>query len=110
MRWIANLRVSKLGGVLRTMAVLDAARARGVGVIVGAQVGETSLLARAGLVVAHAAGASLLAQEGAFGTQLLAEDVCSPSLMFGVKGVLQFATRGPGWGLDCAPRAQWLNA
>ena len=109
-RWIANLRVSKLGGVIRSLAVLDAAQAHGVGVIVGAQVGETSLLTRASLTVAHAAGASLLAQEGAFGTQLLQGDVCVPSLIFGVGGKLGFAPNGTGWGLACAPDTTWLDA
>jgi L-alanine-DL-glutamate epimerase-like enolase superfamily enzyme len=108
-RWIANLRVSKLGGVLRSLAVLDAARVRGVGVIVGAQVGETSLLTRTGLVVAHAAGASLIAQEGAFGTQLLEHDVCDPSLMFGAGGVLHHRTSGTGWGLNLSLLPPWLS-
>ncbi|MCA1979057.1 MAG: hypothetical protein LDL19_07440 [Thiobacillus sp.] len=108
-RWIANLRVSKLGGLTRTLALLDAARARGVGIIVGAQVGETSLLTRAGLTVAHAAGTALLAQEGAFGTQLLYGDVITPSLMFGMGGWLDFTAAGAGWGLACAPEEAWLG-
>ena len=109
-RWIANLRISKLGGVVRSLAVLAAAQAHGIGVIVGAQVGETSLLTRASLTVARAAGESLLAQEGAFGTQLLQGDVCAPSLMFGVGGRLDFAPMGAGWGLACAPEAAWLGS
>lgn len=107
--WIANLRISKLGGVVRSLAVLDAAQAHGVSVIVGAQVGETSLLTRASLTVARAAGDSLLAQEGAFGTQLLQGDVCVPSLMFGVGGKLDFVPVGTGWGLACAPETAWLD-
>jgi L-alanine-DL-glutamate epimerase-like enolase superfamily enzyme len=87
-RWIVNLRVSKMGGVLRSLDVAAVARATGIGVIVGAQVGETSRLTRAGLTVAHAAGASLVAQEGAFGTMLLTRDVCDPPLMFGAGGRL----------------------
>ena len=88
-QWIVNIRVSKMGGLLRSLAVVEAARATGVGVIVGAQVGETSLLTRAGLTVAAAAGGALVAQEGAFGTHLLAEDLCDPPLMFGAGGVLE---------------------
>jgi L-alanine-DL-glutamate epimerase-like enolase superfamily enzyme len=87
-RWIVNLRVSKMGGVLRSLDVVATARAAGIGVIVGAQVGETSRLTRAGLTVAHAAGASLVAQEGAFGTMLLTREVCDPPLMFGAGGRL----------------------
>jgi L-alanine-DL-glutamate epimerase-like enolase superfamily enzyme len=103
-RWLVNLRVSKMGGVLRSLEVVAAARAARIGVIVGAQVGETSRLTRAGLAVAHAAGAGLVAQEGAFGTLLLTHDVCDPPLMFGAGG--QLAVRdhprllAPGLGIE----------
>ena len=107
-RWIPNLRVSKLGGVLRTLALVNAARARGLALIVGAQVGETSLLTRVALVAARAAGDALVAQEGAFGTLLLERDVCTP-LMFGRGGALSFESGGAGWGLACAPDAAWLR-
>jgi L-alanine-DL-glutamate epimerase-like enolase superfamily enzyme len=90
-RWLINLRVSKMGGLLRSLAVTEAARHAGIGLIVGAQVGETSLLTRAALTVARAAGDALVAQEGAFGTRLLARDVCDPPLMFGDGGVLDVA-------------------
>src|SRR5687768_726749 len=101
--WIINLRVSKMGGLLRSLEVATAAREAGVGLIVGAQVGETSLLTRAALAVAHASRDILLAQEGAFGTLLLERDVCDPPLMFGAGGVLDVAAypalERPGFGL-----------
>jgi L-Ala-D/L-Glu epimerase / N-acetyl-D-glutamate racemase len=90
-RWIVNVRVSKMGGLFRSLRVVDAARTAGVGIIVGAQVGETSLLTRAALTVARVAGDALVAQEGAFGTRLLERDVCDPPLMFGPGGVLDTA-------------------
>jgi len=101
--WIINLRVSKMGGLLRSLAVAQRAREAAISLIVGAQVGETSLLTRAGLVAACAAGDNLLAQEGAFGTLLLESDVADPPLMFGAGGILDaegldLATK-PGWGL-----------
>jgi len=103
-RWIVNLRVSKMGGLLRSLAVAGAARALGVSLIIGAHVGETSLLTRAALTVAHASRDILLAQEGAFGTHLLAHDVIDPPLMFGAAGMLSvddFGLRSrPGLGLD----------
>lgn len=108
-RWIPNVRVSKMGGILRTLAIVDAARARGMSLIIGAQVGETSLLTRAALTIARAAGASLIAQEGAFGTHLLEQDVCTPSLMFGAQGLLQFDSTAPGWGVICSPGLAWLR-
>ena len=100
--WIANLRVSKMGGVLRSLEVVQALRSRRINLIVGAHVGETSVLTRAALTVAHSARDILVAQEGAFGTHLLARDVADPPLMFGPGGVLDSATlpRGaPGFGL-----------
>jgi L-alanine-DL-glutamate epimerase-like enolase superfamily enzyme len=87
--WIGNLRVSKMGGLLRTLEVLSALREAGVPVIVGAHVGETSVLTRAALTVAHAAGDGLLAQEGAFGEILILRDPVEPSIRFGPAGVLE---------------------
>jgi len=105
-RWIVNLRVSKMGGLLRSLTVVRAARAAGIDLVVGAQVGETSLLTRAALIVAGAAGGRLVAQEGAFGDFLLERDVTDPPLMFGAGGVLDASTYPslamPGFGLACA--------
>ena len=75
-----------------------------IGIIVGAQVGETSILTRAALTVMNANRANLVAAEGAFGTHLLQRDLTSPSLMFGKGGTLdadQVAdSNGPGLGLQ----------
>ena len=57
-RWIVNVRVSKMGGIGRSLEVVEAAAKLGVGVIVGAQVGETSILTRAG-ADGHAGGAGV---------------------------------------------------
>jgi L-alanine-DL-glutamate epimerase-like enolase superfamily enzyme len=101
--WIINLRVSKMGGLLRSLAVAAAARDARIRLVVGAQVGETSLLTRAALTVAHASRDILAAQEGAFGTLLLDRDICDPPLMFGAAGVLDVSTYPaldrPGFGL-----------
>lgn len=106
-RWLINLRVSKMGGLTRSLAIVEAARAKGIGIIVGAQVGETSLLTRAALTVANAAGDALVAQEGAFGTLLLEHDVCESPLMFGAGGVLDAEShvrlRDPGLGIAPSP-------
>lgn len=87
-RWIINLRISKMGGLLRSLAIVDQARQLGISLIIGAQVGETSLLTRAALTVANAAQDMVIAQEGAFGTWLLTEDICTPPIMFQDTGVL----------------------
>lgn len=85
---IANLRVSKMGGLLRSLQFVEEARTRGLALIVGAHVGETSLLTRAALTVASNARDVLLGQEGAAGAHLLAYDVIERPIMFGRGGVL----------------------
>jgi L-alanine-DL-glutamate epimerase-like enolase superfamily enzyme/pimeloyl-ACP methyl ester carboxylesterase len=124
-RFIANLKVSRVGGVLRALALVKAIAKRGWPIIVGAHVGETSVLTRAAMLVAAAAGDRLAAQEGAFGSRLIEREPASPSLKWGRGGVLDL--RGPyaevtpeglqvtptqawgqGWGLRCrAARRAW---
>lgn len=106
-KWIVNVRVSKMGGLRRSLHVVRRCRELGLAVIVGAQVGESSVLTRAALPVATAAGPALVGQEGAFGTLLLERDVCDPPLMFGEGGVLDadaldLASK-PGLGLEVRP-------
>lgn len=101
--WVVNLRVSKMGGILRSLEVVDFACKSRIPVIVGAQVGETSVLTRAALTVAHMARPALVGQEGAFGTLLLSADVIRKPLMFGENGELQAAAASiaeTGFGLD----------
>lgn len=100
-RWILNVRVSKMGGLLRSLEIVEAARAAGLRIVVGAQVGETSVLTRAALPVAQAAGDLLIGQEGAFGEYLLERDVVEPVLQFGKAGKLNASEvlHHPGWGL-----------
>ena len=103
-QWIVNVRVSKLGGILRSLEVIDRLRSSGIQIIIGAQVGETSLLTRAALLIANCSRDILVAQEGAFGTLLLKRDVCTPALMFGAGGILasreHLTPEAPGFGLD----------
>jgi L-Ala-D/L-Glu epimerase len=92
--WILNLRVSKLGGLKRSLRALREAGRRDLRVIVGGQVGETSILARAGLIVAGEAGELVSGYEGAYGTRLLQWDVVTPSLRFGRGGRISSAVAG----------------
>jgi len=89
LRWIANIRVSKSGGILRSIALARAAQAMGMDIILGAHVGETSLLTRAAMTVAQSLSTPPLAREGAFGRILVNRDICRPSLRFGRSGVLR---------------------
>lgn len=105
--WMVNLRVSKMGGIIRSLNFVNAAREKGVSIIVGAQVGETSLLTRAALPIAQSARDCLIAQEGAFGTLLLQHDICHPPLMFGKHGILDLESTSidlsSGLGLSIFP-------
>jgi L-Ala-D/L-Glu epimerase len=104
--WIVNIRISKMGGLLRSLETASALLELGVPIIVGAQVGETSLLTRAALPVADAAAGLLRAQEGAFGTLLLGKDPFRPVFQFEKRGYLPETAinhRGhPGFGLEPA--------
>ena len=94
-QWVVNLRVSKMGGIMRSLDVAKRVADLGAGVIVGAPVGETSILTRAGLTVMNATGPNLVASEGAFGTHLLR----------------RYQQReGSGWSNRIAPRARFLPA
>lgn len=103
--WIVNIKVSKAGGLLRSLTLIDAARDVGAPIIIGAHVGETSIATRAGLVAARHAGDALWAMEGAAGTMLLDHDPVVPELRFGANLVLDLgrSALGPiGSGLSSA--------
>ncbi len=101
-RWIANVRVSKSGGILRAVRLARAAQSMGMGVIIGAHVGETSLLTRAALAVGQSISAPPLAREGAYGTILMKADLTLPALRFQRGGCLMPSRYGlttrPGMG------------
>lgn len=101
--WIVNLRISKMGGLLRSLAIAEQAQRLQIPIIIGAQVGETSILTRAALTVANAYREILLGQEGAFGTHLLEHDFTEPSIMFGKKGLLSATPLAQTPGLTSVP-------
>ena len=92
-----NVRVSKCGGLARSVAIARRAAAAGVEVQVGSHVGETAILAAVGRHLA--AGLETTAfVEGSYGTLLLVEDVSDDGLRFGHRGEAPLLT-GPGWGV-----------
>ncbi len=92
-----NVRISKCGGLARSLAIAERAAKAGVGVQVGSQVGETAILSAAGRHLA-AALPTVAFVEGSFGTLLLAEDVSVESVRFGHRGEASLLT-GPGLGV-----------
>ena len=112
--WIINLRVSKMGGIIRSLNLANSARKNGLSLIIGAQVGETSLLTRAALPIAQSVRDRLIAQEGAFGSLLLQHDVCDSPLMFGKNGMLDLGSisldSSGGLGLPILPDLPFLKS
>ncbi|MEE9411710.1 MAG: enolase C-terminal domain-like protein [Methylococcales bacterium] len=94
--WIVNARVSKYGGILRSLKIIDELVKSDIDIIVGAHVGETSLLTRSALLLADKASDKLTAQEGGFSTHLLTKDPFQPNLKIGRAGKF-----GGGTILDC---------
>ncbi len=92
-----NVRISKCGGLTRSLAVASAALDAGLGVQVGCQVGETAILSAAGRHLAATLPEVAFA-EGSFGTLLLAEDVAVESVRFGHRGEAPILT-GHGLGI-----------
>lgn len=84
-----NIRISKNGGILRSMEIAQAGQELEIPLIFGAHVGETSILTRYGVTVANAFREGLSAQEGCFGRFLIKHDAVSPSLNFGFGGVFR---------------------
>jgi len=103
--WIINIRISKMGGLLRSLVIADYARTKKIPCIVGAQVGETSLLTRAALTLVNEFKDIILAQEGAGGTYLLKHDLFNPVLMFANAGKIDQSQLKKlddfGFGLRC---------
>ena len=95
-RFIANFRVSKLGGLLRSKKLVDAAEKEGIDYILGAQVGETSILTRAAMMLGPHHSPHLLGREGAAGEYLLTKDISTPSVAFGKGGKCLLPKASPG--------------
>lgn len=92
-----NVRVSKCGGLWRSLAIARRATRAGIRVQVGCQVGETAILSAAGRHLA-ACLEDVAFVEGSYGTLLLAEDVSADGVRFGHRGEAPILT-GPGLGV-----------
>ncbi len=95
---VFNIGVSKCGGLITSRRLALAAREAGLGIQIGAQVGETSILAAAGRrLAAHLPDLESL--EGAFGPDMLAEDIAREPVAFGYAGQAALLV-GDGLGID----------
>ena len=92
-----NIRVSKCGGLLPSLAIADIAHEHGLFTVVGAQVGESGILSAAGR---HAAAAIVAPRyvEGSGGRLLLREDLTAENVLPGRRGWAR-TFDGPGLGV-----------
>ncbi|MFO7495665.1 MAG: enolase C-terminal domain-like protein [Desulfobacterales bacterium] len=95
-----NVRLSKCGGFLKSLAIWDLASQNGIACQIGSHVGETGILAAAGRHLATVRPDRLYL-EGSFSRRLLAEDLVVEDVDFGPKGHAR-ALCGPGLGIAVA--------
>jgi len=100
--FLVNLRISKMGGVLRSLKIIELFREHSFQFILGSHVGETSLLSRVAISLAENYKKSIYAMEGAYSSHLLLVDPASPEIKFGKKGIVNVAELDfgeLGWGM-----------
>ena len=92
-----NIRLSKCGGISRSLWMAERAREAGLGLQLGSHVGESAILAAAARhVAAHMADIRWV--EGGWNSVLLKQDVSEEALGFGAQGRAPLLT-GPGLGI-----------
>lgn len=94
-----NVRISKCGGLVAAHKRAKRALESGLTLQVGCQVGETSLLSAAQLILI-AAVRNVTYGEGCFGLHLLREDPVRPIKQFGYGGRPPSLPAGPGLGVQ----------
>lgn len=93
-----NIRLSKCGGLIASVAIAAFAHRHGIGYQLGCQVGETGILSALGRHFAtNIAGIRYL--EGSYDRHLLAEPLTVQDITFGYGGWAP-ALSGPGLGID----------
>ena len=93
-----NARISKCGGLVATYNRCRRALEAGLTIQVGCQVGETSLLSAAQLILITAVR-KVTYGEGCFGHHLLRKDPFMPLVQFGRGGLPPALPEGPGLGV-----------
>ena len=95
---IFNVRLSKCGGIGRSLEFIDLARKAGLSWQLGCHVGETAILSAAGRAVALSVDDPIFV-EGSIGEWLLEEDLTSPPVQLAERG-RAVGLEGPGLGID----------
>ena len=80
-----NLRISKCGGLYRSLSITDLAEQEGIKLQLGCLVGETAVLSAAGRhLAAYLSNIKFI--EGSYSTLLLEEDISKEKIVFGHEG------------------------
>jgi len=98
-----NVRLSKCGGMLKSVKIVKRAKKAGMFCQLGCHVGETSVLSAAGRHLAALCGPFRFV-EGCYSRFLLKDDVAEPPLEFGLFGNTTVPEK-PGLGVDVTEAA-----
>jgi len=98
-----NIRISKNGGLVRSLRMAELAHRTGLDFQLGCMVGETGVLTAAGRVFLELVGRRVRFSEGSYGRFLLRADVTRERLSFGYGGFVRAMT-GPGLGVHVSMR------
>lgn len=104
--FIPNIRISKMGGLLRTLSLIEISKQNIGKFILGSLVGETSILSRLWLIVAGYYGELIYASEGAYSTHLLENDITEFPIIIEPPGLIntpEKVMKSPGLGIDISP-------
>lgn len=93
-----NLRISKCGGLYRTLTIADLSKKGEMKIQLGCHVGETAILSAAGRHLA-AYLSDVRFVEGSYSTLLLSEDISQEKIVFGNGGEAPIFT-DPGLGIN----------
>lgn len=98
---ILNVRLSKCGGLLPSLRIIDLTYRAGLGVQLGCHPGESAILSAAGRALASRIR-GLRSVEGSYDRHVLASNVSQQDITFGYGGRAAPLT-GPGLGVDVDP-------
>jgi len=100
---ILNVRLSKCGGLVPSLRIMELAHQHGLGVQLGCHPGETGLLSAAGRHVASSVG-EIRYVEGSYDRHVLTRNLINESITFRYGGWANPLT-GPGLGVTVNPQA-----
>ncbi|MCD4717615.1 MAG: hypothetical protein K8R45_12870 [Desulfobacterales bacterium] len=93
-----SIKLSKCGGLIKCLKLLDIAKANGIFCQISCHIGETAILASAGRHF-YALSRQCKYLEGSFSKYLLREDIVTKDISFGLKGHAPLLN-GPGLGIE----------